>query len=278
MGARPLRAAGEEGARARELTRKDEAALATLLATEPVQNVYLRSELRSGVRPGEWWGVEDDRGLRSVVSGGALLVPWLDRDGDAGLLAPALVSRGVRMLVGPRDPVLALHAALGRPAREVRHPQLLLGVGRRTLMTPPSVPLRRATRHDLEQLVVAAAAMHREEMGVDPLSVDANAWRARMTSLIDRGWSWVWRERGQILFKAELSAWTPEAVQIQGVYTAPQARGRGIATSALAAMCIALLGDSATCTLYVNHYNSVAISLYRRIGFTEVATFATVIY
>src|SRR5207244_3833948 len=138
-------------------------------------------------------------------------------DGDAPLLAPALVSRSLRMLVGPRDPVLALHGALGRQAREIRQPQLLLGVGRRHLVPAPAVPLRRATRLDLEPLVVAAAAMHREEMGVDPLAVDANAWRARMTSLIDRGWSWVWRDQGQIVFKAELSAWTPEAVQIQGV-------------------------------------------------------------
>ena len=78
--------------------------------------------------------------------------------------------------------------------------------------------------------------------------------------------------------KAELSAWTPEAVQIQGVYTAPTMRGRGIATQALAAMCAALLQESALCTLYVNHYNAAALGVYRRVGFEQVATFATVIY
>jgi uncharacterized protein len=264
--------------RVRELTARDEGAVARLLSTDPVQNVYLRSELRAGLSPGEWWGVEARDGLTSVVAGGALLVPWITSRSDARLLAPALATRNVRMLVGPRGAVLDLHAALGRPAREVREPQLLLAVTREALAPAPLGQLRRATRADLEELVVAAAAMHREEMGIDPLSVDAGGWRARMTHLIDRGWSWVWRERGRILFKAELSAWTPEAAQIQGVYTTPDARGRGIATSALTSMCRSLFDETALCTLYVNHYNAVAVSLYRRVGFASVATFATVIY
>ncbi len=266
------------GLRVRELTPKDERGLVRLLSAEPVQNAFLRSELRAGVAPGEWWGVEAAGELRSVVAGAALVVPWMTERSDAARLVPALTSRSVRMLVGPRDAVLSLHEALGRRAREIREPQLLLAVGRGALAVAPTAPLRRATRLDLDELVVAAAAMHREEMGVDPLSVDANGWRARMTSLIDRGWSWVWRERGRILFKAELSAWTPEAVQIQGVYTAPDMRGRGVATGALASMCRVLLGESALCTLYVNHYNNAAIALYRRLGFSTVATFATVLY
>ena len=68
--------------------------------------------------------------------------------------------------------------------------------------------------------------MHREEMGVDPLAVDAPAWRNRMLSLIERRWSWVWMRDREVIFKAELSAWTPEVVQIQGVYTARTTAGR----------------------------------------------------
>jgi ribosomal protein S18 acetylase RimI-like enzyme len=265
-------------ARARELTAADEPDVAALLSRDPVQNVYLRSELRGGLALGEWWGVQRGAGLSSVVAGGLLLVPWIPDADDARLLAPAFSERPVRMLVGPRDAVLALHRALGRQAREVRNPQLLLGVGSDTLTTAPQAALRRATRADLDELVVAAADMHREEMGVDPLLLDADGWRSRMRQLIDRGWSWIWRLRGRIVFKAELSAWTPEAVQIQGVYTDPAVRGRGVATQALASMCRALLRETALCTLYVNHYNTTALALYRRVGFQTVAPFATVIY
>jgi len=261
-----------------ELVPRDEGRVARLLAADPIQNAYLRSELRAGLSPGEWWGVEVGSRLTSVVSGGALLVPWITRSEDAGLLVRALSGRSIFMLVGPSRSVLELHRALGRPARDVREPQLLLAVARGSLAGAPPAPLRRATPTDLEELVVAAANMHREEMGVDPLAIDAGGWRRRMAHLIDRGWSWVWRDRGRILFKAELSAWTPEAVQIQGVYTDPDVRGRGIATAALASMCRALLADTALCTLYVNHYNAIALSLYRRVGFSSVSTFATVMY
>lgn len=265
-------------ARARSLHRRDEAAVARLLSQDPVQNVYLRSELRSGLAPGEWLGVDHDGELRSVVAGGALLVPWIDGRGDAELLGAALVANNVRMLVGPRESVLALHHALGRRAREIRAPQLLMSVDTRALRRVSTGPMRLATAADLDDLVRAAASMHREEMGVDPLLVDAAGWRARMRQLIDRGWSWVWRERGRIVFKAELSAWTPEAVQVQGVYTTPDARRRGIATRGLGTMCDALLASSALCTLYVNHYNAVALKLYDRLGFQTVSSFATVIY
>jgi uncharacterized protein len=273
-----LSARTARGLRVRDLAQRDEPAVARLLAAAPVANAYLCSELRSGLSPGEWWGVEGLEGLRSVVSGGLLLVPYITSSEDARMLASFLGGRTVRMLVGPRDSVVTLHEALGHPAREIRDPQPLLAVGAATLVAGPAAPVRRASRADLDDLVVAAAAMHREEMGVDPLLVDANGWRIRMQRLVERGWSWVWRQQGRIVFKAELSAWTPEAVQIQGVYTALWARREGVATRALTSMCRALLEESALCTLYVNHYNAAALSLYRRVGFQAESTYATVIY
>src|SRR5437868_5907962 len=83
---------------------------------------------------------------------------------------------------------------LGRPAREVRDPQHVMVVDRATFCSQPRTPVRRAWRGDIDALINAAAAMHREEMGVDPLSIDAPGWRARMTTLVDRGWSWVWTQ------------------------------------------------------------------------------------
>ena len=41
-------------------------------------------------------------------------------------------------------------------------------------------------------------------------------------------------EDGVILFKAEASAWTPQAVQLQQVWTDPAAAARGTATAACA--------------------------------------------
>ena len=97
--------------------------------------------------------------------------------------------------------------------------------------------------------------MHREELSADTAPPDASAWRARMTQLVDRGWSWVWTEGGRVVFKAELSAWTPDVVQVQGVFTGPSRRGRGVATAGMTALCSLLLDEVPLVTLYVNGYN-----------------------
>jgi RimJ/RimL family protein N-acetyltransferase len=266
------------------LSHADYPALSRLLDRDPVHTVFLRSELRMNLGAGEWWGVVDGRGLCAAALAGPLTVPWLPDPSAAPLLAAALAQGPLpRMLVGPRPSVLALRDALpGPPPAQVRDPQPVLLLARddaERLEVTPAAAVRRATRADLEPLIVAAAAMHREEMGLDPLRLDAQAWRARMTSLVDRGWSWIWTDaQGEIVFKAELSAWTPDCAQIQGVYVAPRHRRRGSGSAGMAAVVAALLAEVERCSLYVNSYNVAALRLYRRLGFRHHGDFATVLY
>lgn len=267
----------------RRLIPEDAPALAALLDEEPLQNVYLRSELRlAGLGSGQWWGVDGDGRIRAAMLGGPLVVPWVPRGDDVDRLAEALNrQQAPRMLVGPRAQVLALHRARhpAPPLRELRDPQPLLALRRGGVTAVvPAAEVRNGTAADLDRLTVAAADMHREEMGVDPLAIDPSGWRSRMSTLIQRGWSWVWTEGDEVVFKAELSAWTPEAVQIQGVYTAPSRRNRGVATAAMAAVCRAVLREVPVCTLYVNHYNVAARKVYDRLGFEPVANLATLMY
>ena len=93
--------------------------------------------------------------------------------------------------------------------------------------------LRAATVDDLPLLVPACAATHLEELGVDPLKRDPQGFRRRTAAQIDQGRSWLWEEDGTILFKAEASAWTPSAVQLQQVWVDPAARRQGHATRGL---------------------------------------------
>jgi uncharacterized protein len=255
--------------------------LAALIDREPVTNVYLRSELRLGFEVGDWWGAFEDDALTAVVLGWSLVVPYIPDAEAAPPLAQALAAAAQpRMVVGHRASVMALHNAFRppRPARELRDPQPLLILDSGDLRATPSPDVRLSTRDDLEALILAAARMHREEMGIDPLAVDAPAWRTRMISLIERRWSWIWMRGHEVLFKAELSAWTPDVVQIQGVYTAPQHRGRGIARAGLAAVCEQIFRDVPRCSLYVNQYNVIAQRVYEHLGFKPADVFATVMY
>jgi ribosomal protein S18 acetylase RimI-like enzyme len=260
----------------------DAGAVEALLAEDPVQNVYLQSELRlHRMRGAVWWGVGHPRRLSAVLLGGALAVPWAPDLEDAGILARAFAEQAPpRMIVGPRQQVWALQQGRspGAAPREVRDPQPVMVLERGELRVPASPDLRRGTAGDLDRLVVAAAAMHREEMGVDPLAVDPGSWRTRMTQLVERGWSFVWVEDGDIVFKTELSAWTPEAAQLQGVYTAPGRRRQGIATTGLAAVCEMLFATTPRCCLYVNHFNVTARHVYEHLGFRTVADYATLLF
>jgi GNAT superfamily N-acetyltransferase len=268
--------------RVRRLDPRDAPAAAALLDVDVVRNAFLRSELRLGaLRSGAWWGVDTGAELRSVLAAGTLAVPWLGSPDDAVALARVLDrQRQPQLMTGPREHVIAIHRAQ-RPnprPREIRDPQPLLVLGRGALRVAPASGLRRGTLADLDRLTAASAAMHREEMGVDPLAIDPGGWRQRMATLIERGWSYVLEERGRVIFKAELSAWTPEASLVQGVYTVPQRRREGIGTAAMAALCEVLLGEAPLCTLYVNHFNTAARRLYDTLGFDHVGDFATLFF
>src|SRR5262252_1988707 len=116
---------------------------------------------------------------------------------------------------------------------------------------PGETGLRAARLADLELLVPACAAAHQEEIGVDPLSRDAEGFRWRTRQQIEEGRSWIWIEDGVIRFKAEASAWTPSAVQLQQVWVDPPARRQGFAGRALRDLIRLLLERTPTVCLFV---------------------------
>ena len=101
----------------------------------------------------------------------------------------------------------------------------------------------------------ACAAAHEQEIGVDPMQRDPDGFRWRTRSQIEEERSWLWIEDGVILFKAEASAWTPEAVQLQQVWVDPEVRRRGYGARGLADLCRLLLERVPTVCLFVRAEN-----------------------
>lgn len=255
--------------------------LGALLDRDPVRNVFLRSELRLHGTNAAWLVLSERNELRAAVLAGSLAAPCIPRQEDAPSLVSGLLGAGLPHLVlGPREDTLALVEALRpvHPPAEVRDPQPIMAVDAAHLARLPGATLQRPTRQHVDMLASAAAAMHREEQRSPGPMPAPSAWRPRTAQLVERGWSWVWLENGRLIFKAELSAWTPEAVQVQGVYTSPEHRRRGVATAGMAALCTLLLAEVPLVTLYVNEWNEAAMRLYRRLGFRQQGAFATVMY
>jgi predicted GNAT family acetyltransferase len=122
--------------------------------------------------------------------------------------------------------------------------------------------------------------MFTEEVGVSPLGPDGGAaYRARVAELIGLGRAFARIEDGRVMFKAEIGAVTPHACQVQGVWVRPDLRGRGLAVAGMAAVVQeALRSVAPVVSLYVNDFNAPARAVYQKVGFTELATLASVLF
>ncbi len=243
-------------------------------AEEPVERVFLEDVARR--RIGRFAGVvgEDGR-LAALCHTGANVVP---SGRGCGVFAEAAARSKARMLIGEQHAVTELWEALRDrlpPEREDRPGQPVFATAEAP--APAESGLRAATLEDLELLVPACAAAHELELGVNPLGQDADGFRWRTRSQIEEGRSWLWADDRMILFKAEASAWTPQAVQLQQVWTDPEARGNGHATRGLADLIRLLLDRVPRVCLFVRADNFEAIRLYERVGMRHVLDYRSVL-
>jgi len=246
----------------------------TFCGADPVERVFLEDVARRGL--GRFVAIESGGSLSALCHVGANLVP-----SGEGCAAFAEVARAAspRMMIGEAAAVTELWEAarplMPRP-REDRPGQPVYAI-----TEPPSAGesgLRVATPDDLNLLVPACAAAHELELGVNPLERDPEGFRWRTLAQIDEGRSWLWAEDGVIRFKAEASAWTPQAAQIQQVWVDPIARGRGDGARGLRDLCRLLLERTPTVTLFVRRENAAAIALYDAIGMQRVLEYRSVLF
>jgi ribosomal protein S18 acetylase RimI-like enzyme len=243
-------------------------------AEDPVERVFLEDVARRGI--GRFAGLREDGGLVALCHLGTNVVP-----SGRGAEAFARLARRdrPRMLVGDESAVTALWNAAqddlpvvlddrpGQPVYALREAPPDGGSG-----------LRPATSADLDLLVPACAAAFREEVGVDAYARDPVLFEWRTRTQIEEARSWLWEERGKILFKAEASAWTEKAVQLQQVWVDPGLRGRGYAKRALADLCRILLSTTPVVCLFVRPENGPAIRLYESTGMTRHGSYRTLIF
>jgi predicted GNAT family acetyltransferase len=143
---------------------------------------------------------------------------------------------------------------------------------------PGQTGVRPAEPADFELLVPACAAAHREEIGIDPLERDPDGFRWRTRAQIEEGRSWIWAEDGVVLFKAEASAWTPSAVQLQQVWVDPEARGQGNAQRGMRDLLRLLLGSVPTVCLFVRPENVPATRVYEAVGMRRTISYRSLIF
>jgi uncharacterized protein len=243
-------------------------------AQDPVERVFLEDVARRGL--GRFVGMAENGELSALCHLGINAVP---SGGGCGAFARDVARAGPRMLIGEEGAVTDLwdevRTSLGSP-REDRPGQPVYEI--RHAPEPGDTGLRAAQLTDLELLMPACAAAHEQEIGVDPMVRDPDGFRWRTRSQIEDGRSWLWVEDGVVRFKAEASAWTPGAVQLQQVWVDPVARRRGYGARGLSDLCRLLLERVPVVCLFVRVDNEPAIGLYEEIGMRHVLDYRSLLF
>jgi GNAT superfamily N-acetyltransferase len=256
-----------------KVTEPSRAQILRFCAEDPVERVFLEDMARRGF--GRFAGIVAHGELEALCHVGVNAVP---SGRGCGVFAREVARASPRMLIGESEAVTELweEVRFRLPREREDRPRQPVFVIRKAPENG-ATGLRPATLHDVELLLPACAAAHIGELGVDPMRRDPEGFRWRTRAQIEEGRSWIWVEDDVILFKAEASAWTPSAVQLQQVWVDPPARRQGYGSRGLVDLCRLLLREVPAVCLFVRADNLPAIRLYETIGMEHVLDYRSVL-
>ena len=259
---------------ARLVKRPEREELLAFCDEDPIERVFLADVARRGL--GRFAALRDGGRLTAVCHLGANVVP---SGTGTGAFAALAVRARPRMVIGAEAAVTELWEAARDDLPDLREDR----PGQPVYVLEQAPPaggsgLRPARLSDVGLLVRTAAAAFLEEVGIDAYARDPALFEWRTRTQIEERRSWLWEENGKVLFKAEASAWTEQAVQLQQVWVEPELRGRGYAKQGLADLCRFLLETTPAVCLFVRPENEPAIRLYESLGMRRVGSYRSLIF
>jgi len=277
----------------RPLQPADREAALELCARDLASNVFVASRILEGViesNPHAILSHRSGREVESLLWASANVVP-VETTAESRRSFVDRLRRSRRQcasLLGPREQVDAIWTLMEPDwgtAREIRARQPLC-----VTSTPPSSlgvtldpRVRRAELAEAELVLPAAEHMFTHEIGYAPYTGSPRAYLASLAALIRRGHTYIATEDSadgnqRVVFKTDIGSAALGCVQLQGVWLAPELRGKGYAVPLIAAAVEHIMRDVAPLvTLYVNDFNAPARAAYRRVGFVEVSEFMTIL-
>lgn len=274
--------------RSRVLDESDRGLVDRLLGADPVLNCFVASRVEAGVLEpkgvGELWGWPA-HAPRSLLHVGANIVP-VNADDEALDAFAADIGRwrSFVAIVGPVETAFGLWDRLAAEwphaygdARVVRERQLLMAcAGPSRVEADPR--LQRADIVDFESYLAGAVHMYREELEENPLVTNPVGYRRYVRSLVEERRAFAIVDHGRVIFKADLGAVSAQVAQVQGVWVAPDLRGKGLSVPGMAGVTNAIVASGRTASLYVNDFNAPAIACYLRVGYEVVGELTTILF
>jgi len=140
----------------------------------------------------------------------------------------------------------------------------------------PVSTLRVATIEDLPKVLPIHAAMAFEESGRDPLQADPDGFRRRCRRRIEQRRVWVAIESGELIFKADIIADTPDAIYLEGIYVCPEARRKGYGSRCVSQLSCRFLRQKKSISVLVNQQRHEAQKFFQTIGFISSGLYDTI--
>jgi ribosomal protein S18 acetylase RimI-like enzyme len=253
----------------------DRDAVDAFLAEPPHLHIYLRSRF-DDPDAGRGFVYREGGGITgfALFGSGQNLVLAGDRPGFLAELSKLAVrlERTWVMVLGPFAATTLFmdhYAEGGRRKPRLDRAQAFCVQTRETLPDVREPDLRLAETGDLEDLTVASARMSAEDFEIDPWKIDRTIVRRRMEAKVADGRSFVLRRDGYLAFKADLAVRVAEGAQIEGVFTAEDLRGQGIASRGMAEIGHRVLEELPVLTLHVSVRNHPALKAYERAGYVR---------
>jgi hypothetical protein len=273
----------------RQLLETDRRRLTEFLGREPEDNIYLLSRVamdgvvnEESTAHGRFYGHFTGDDLDGVVFFGHRRGVVLAGSGDEFMRCAAALALGPEadwvILVGPRsatESFLSHYRWRGRPTHINRIQDFY--VLRAEGLPQSSSRVRAAALADLEAVVDMSEQMLLEDFRLPAGSLSRDGIRESMRQKITDGRTWLLEDRGEVVFKVDVSAQFSGGAQIEGVFTRPQSRGRGFARDGVAAVCRELLRTSAFVSLHVDRDNTPARRAYEHAGFRRHSEFRLVL-
>ena len=127
--------------------------------------------------------------------------------------------------------------------------------------------LRAARPEELEQIAEAHAEVVLMESGNDPMFRDREGFLKRVARRIEMGRTFVVFESGRLLFKADIIAEADGIIYLEGIYVAPECRGKGIGSRCLSKLTLQLLERSDRVCMLSNVEFEMAHRSFQKAGY-----------
>lgn len=263
--------------RVKELTEREREEVLKFLAVRPVHTVVMTSfindnGLQSELNRGKFYGF---RNSEDELEGVALIghSTLVEARSDAALKAFAYKAKKsetpIHLIMSHGTAAETFWKYYGDGFSEPRLTctERLFEVSFPLMVRKTDADLRLATMEELIPVAEAQAEVAFIECGIDPMKKDREGFLNRVARRIEQGRIFVMFDGDNLVFKADIIAETDRVAYLEGIYVAPEYRGKGIGSACLADLTLSLLDRVENVCLLSNVEFEAAHKSYLKAGY-----------